>query len=229
MPTRVDCFRKRAESPWRWLSSGRYLRRARRGRAILRWMTLAAQEAVGQSLREPAVALRVSPGLRELSWNLAHECEEFAGPKLIWRHAGHHRWIERIPRPTESHDRIARLGSVRTDVQYESVRMRRAREAIEKAVELNQLVRWAAGLLRLALEIQVPSAGLGLIGGSNHSMTSRALRTAFSAPRNDRAISTSAAGLAPFRRSQRRNASHATSAPSRWRSLTISTSERSAE
>src|SRR5579885_1367806 len=117
-------------------------------------------------------------------------------------------------------------------LQYESVRMRRTRQEIEKAfegVELDQLVRWSPGLLRLALEIQVPSAGLGLLGRSNHSTTSRAWRTALSAPRKDRAISISAAGLEPCARSQRRSASHAISAPSRWRSRTISTSERSAE
>lgn len=117
-------------------------------------------------------------------------------------------------------------------LQDESVCMRRARQAIEKAfkdVELNQFVRWSSGLPRLALEVEIPSAGLGLLGRSNHSTISRAWRIALSASRKDRAISISAAGLAPFRRSQRRSASHATSAPSRWRSRTISTSERLAE
>ena len=65
------------------------------------------------------------------------------------------------------------------------------------------------------------SAGPRFFGRSNHSTTSRAWRTALSAPRKDRAISISAAGLALFRRSQRLSASHAISAPSWWRSRTI--------
>ncbi len=68
-------------------------------------------------------------------------------------------------------------GKQDSSFQHESVRMRRARQAVEKAfegVELDQLVRRSPGLFRFPLEVEVPSASLCLFGRPNHSTISRA-------------------------------------------------------
>lgn len=102
--------------------------------------------------------------------------------------------------------------------ENEAVSVCRMCQAIEEAferVELDQLVCRPTGALRLSLQVEISPSGLSIPCCPFHRTTSKARRTARSAPWKERAISINAAGLAPRRRSQRRRASHAISGPSR--------------
>ena len=81
---------------------------------------------------------------------------------------------------------------------------------------------------RFLAQLKVGPSGRGGAGRRGHSSTSSACRRAGSARGSRRASSMSCAGLRPGRASHRRSASQAMSLPSRWRSRTTSTIERSA-
>ena len=74
------------------------------------------------------------------------------------------------PDPVSLCPELAVTQPIERDVIYR--RRRLPGEVIEGCV------RWPAGMLGLTLEVEVPSAGLGLFGRSNHSTTFRARRRA---------------------------------------------------
>jgi hypothetical protein len=96
-------------------------------------------------------------------------------------------------------------------------------------VQLHQLIDRAAALSRSLAQVKVRASGRGAPRRRGHSSTSSACRRAGSARGSRRATSMSCAGLRPGWASHRRSACHAMSLPSRWRSRTTSTMERSAE
>ena len=157
------------------------------------------------------------------SGNLSHDCQRSCGAVL--EHTG--RQINVAGRSTSL--QRSQQHSALQDKIFGVFGSRKSIEETLQGVKLNEFVSWSCRSSCTTLQVEIAPAGHCILGRTRHSTISSALRTARSAPCRDLATSSSAAGLAPLRLSQRRSASQATSPPSRCRSRMTSMRERSGE